>query len=635
MNLHKKNLFANKHFILYFCRNKNDSALKKLLFILLFFVSLSEIYAAPASRTLHTETLAGGSVISYYVRGDEKYRYFLSTDNYTMLKNEDGVFVYAQKDENENLIAGNVCAHNETERTPAETAFLKSITPFLTYSETQIAAFLEKWQDNSPQKAKPAFTVADGNPNSNPDTKNNRHTHNLVILVEFSDKHFVVQNPQQAFYDMLNQQNYSYNGATGSVRDYFSDNSMGEYTPEFTVVGPVTLGNYSNYTSTNDNLATTRNRQMIMDACNAVNGFVNFADYDSDNDGEADNICVIYAGKNSAENKKEDLIWPHCFYLSSKSTLKLDGKIIYNYMCTSELRGEYTTAASMCGIGTFTHEFSHILGLPDMYNDAVSYCLEEWDIMDGGIYNNDGRTPPAYSSYERYFMGWLTPGILDFSENISLEDLKTSNHAFIIANGTLNFNGFVPSPVQFFLLENRQNTSWDEYLPHHGLLVWRINYNAADWKGNIPNNSRRKGIYIIPADGKSNLLTQDGDSFPGTSGKTSYAFQWTNGAYSGTSITNISEESVIVSFDYIDSTITSSHNYIENNNFKIWTNQKTLYISGIDRETQIEVIQADGRTIFRKKTSSFNTEIPVSQAGMYILKLQNNEKKSIKKFVIY
>ena len=598
--------------------------MKRIVFIFALAAALSEIYAAPASRALRTETLDDGTEISYYVRGDEKYRYFLSTDGYTMLRNEDGVFVYAQKDENDSLIAGNVRAHNEAGRTPTETAFLQTLTPFLTYSEAQVAAFLERWQDTAqPQKARKTGVSSAGS--TNPDAQNGRHTRNLVILVNFSDKSFVVSNPQEQFYNLLNEPNYSYNGATGSVRDYFSDNSMGLFQPEFIVTQPVTLPNTLSYYAQSG----PRNRQMIIDACNAVNATVDFADFDSDNDGWVDNVCVIFAGNNAAEGDRT-LINPHVWTLASAMTY--DGKKVYDYLCTSELRGSGKTAASICGIGTFTHEFSHILGLPDMYNDAVLYCLEKWDIMDFGLYNNDGRTPPAYSSYERYFMGWLTPEILNLPANESLEDLKTSNRAFIITNGgTPNFNGFVPSPAEFLLLENRQQTDWDEFLPHHGLLIWRINYYAADWNNNTPNNILRKGIYIIPADGKATIDTQDGDSFPGKLGKTFYAPQWRNNIYLGTSFTYISEESGIISFHYIDGTTTLCS--VVNENFKLWTNQKSLHISGVNGE--VEIIQTDGRTILKKKVSDFDTEIPIPQAGIYVLKLKNNDKVSTTKFIIH
>ncbi|GHT31108.1 hypothetical protein FACS189434_00260 [Bacteroidia bacterium] len=599
--------------------------MKKTLFILFFLFSILDIYAAPANKNLRTETQQNGVTVSYFVRGDEKFRYFLTTDGYTLLRNTDGIFVYAQKDENGNLLAGNILAHNEGERTPAETAFLATIEPFLTYSETQIAAFLEKWQDLSPapQKAKSTFTVAD---NTNPDTKNNRHTHNLVILVNFSDKSFVVENPQQKFSDMLNQTNYRDNGATGSVRDYFSDNSMGTYQPDFVVTAPVTLPQTQAYYAQSE----TRNRQMIVDACNAVNTTINFTEFDSDNDGFVDNVCVIFAGNNASE-MAGNLIVPHTWWLATDITL--DGVKIHDYMCTSELQGNGATAASICGIGTFTHEFSHILGLPDMYNDNVIYCLEEWDIMDYGLYNNVGRTPPAYSAYERYFMGWLVPEILTVPANETLEDLKSANRALIIVNSTLNYNGFLPSPTEFFLLENRQQSDWDSYLPHHGLLVWHINYNAADWNANIPNNPSRKGIYIEPADGRASKPTQAGDTYPGTSGKTSFTPRLWNRTYIGNSLTNIAETDGIISFDYVSGIVTLYNT--ASSDLKVWTSGHHIFLSGIEKNTKIDVYQTDGKQIFSKNTSDFTAETPVLQTGIYVLKLQSNEKTSTIKVVIH
>ncbi|MDR0873562.1 MAG: M6 family metalloprotease domain-containing protein [Prevotellaceae bacterium] len=609
--------------------------MKRIVFILLFLAGVAEIFASPASKNLRTETQANGTTISYFVRGDEKLRYFLTTDGYTLLKNTDGIFVYAQKDENGNLVAGNILAHNKDERTPAETAFLATIEPFLQYSDAQIAVFLGKWEDKSaePQKAKSTFSVSDGNINSNPDTKNGRHTRNLVILVNFSDKSFVVENPQQKFSDMLNQPNYSYNGATGSVRDYFSDNSMGVFQPDFTVVGPYTLPQPVNYYGENDGNNDLRPGQMVVDACNLayLNG-VNFSPFDTDGDNYVDDVFIYYAGYNEAEGAPANTIWPHRDVIHNYTgNITFNGKKIRDYACTSELRS--TTGNVMCGIGTFCHEFGHVLGLPDMYYHDYSY-LDDWDIMDGGLYNNDGRTPPAYSSYERYFMGWLVPEILNAPTNETLEDLKNSNRALIITDAAPNFNGFVPSPKEFFLLENRQQTDWDSYLPYHGLLIWHINYNAADWYNNTPNKPSYRGIFIEPADGRINSFTaRTGQIFPGSSGKTYFSPKFRNNSYLGKSITHIAEENGIISFDYEDGIVTLYN--VADENLKIWTNLHTLYLSGLEKNTQITVLKTDGQVILTKTSSNFDEEIPLLHSGMYLLKLQNGEKTSIHKFVIF
>lgn len=54
----------------------------------------------------------------------------------------------------------------------------------------------------------------------------------LVILVNFKDSKFANTNNQAAMNELMNSDSYTYNGATGSVRQYFSDQSAGELHPK-------------------------------------------------------------------------------------------------------------------------------------------------------------------------------------------------------------------------------------------------------------------------------------------------------------------------------------------------------------------------------------------------------------------
>ena len=63
----------------------------------------------------------------------------------------------------------------------------------------------------------------------------------LLLLVNFSDVQFASSNTQQAFDSLANSPSYTYNGATGSCKQYFTDQSNGKYIPHFDVVGPVNL----------------------------------------------------------------------------------------------------------------------------------------------------------------------------------------------------------------------------------------------------------------------------------------------------------------------------------------------------------------------------------------------------------
>ena len=123
--------------------------------------------------------------------------------------------------------------------------------------------------------------------------------------------------------------------------------------------------------------------RMIVEACNLVaDQGVDMTQYDTDNDGRLDNVFVYYAGHNEAEGAASNTIWPHRSVVTTGD--RVQGKLIYDYACTSELRGSAGT--SMCGIGTFCHEFGHVLGLPDYYDTERSgaYTIGSWDIMCSG-----------------------------------------------------------------------------------------------------------------------------------------------------------------------------------------------------------------------------------------------------------
>lgn len=376
----------------------------------------------------------------------------------------------------------------------------------------------------------------------------------LVILVEFSDNSF--KKTRQNFDDLLNKDGYNYNGATGSAMNYFKDASNGQYVPHFDVYGPYKLDKKMSYYGQNDREGMDMHPdQMVVDAMAKLNAAedINFADYDTDNDGNIDNIFIYYAGYGENEGASENTIWPHAWevydeYVSGQ--LVYDGKRLTGYACTSELQG--VSGSTMCGIGTFCHEFSHVLGLPDFYVTDYSSSHKtpgDWDIMDCGSYLNDGNTPPTYSAHERFYLGWLTPEILNEAGDFELEDIQTSNKAYIITStGTHNLDGGNPNPKTYYLLENRQQIGWDAYLPGHGMMITKTIYDEDKWYNNIPNNSKNsQGYDIIEADGKApnDDYGKPGDLFPGTSKVTNYT------PYAKYPITDIKEVNGVISFVFM------------------------------------------------------------------------------------
>lgn len=323
----------------------------------------------------------------------------------------------------------------------------------------------------------------------------------LIILAQYKDKKFKSNHNLAYYNDLANKPEFtSAYGHVGSVRDYFLSQSNGEFELDFDVVGPVNLpNNYAYYGAhTKNGSNDSKPGTMVAQACNlAKEKFgVNFADYDWDGDGEVEQVYVLYAGQGEAAGGDEDTVWPHEFELSSSdwgSALSLDGVKIDTYACGSEqsitivynnFTGTYKIKEYPDGIGTICHEFSHCLGLPDMYdtNYGGNYGMAAWDLMDQGSYNGDGRgyRPANFTAYEKMYAGWLEPIVLDKPSTIKgMKSASDYGYTFIVYNEADN--------NEYYLLENRQLTGWDAALPGKGLMITHLDYNPYIWQMNNVN----------------------------------------------------------------------------------------------------------------------------------------------------
>lgn len=378
----------------------------------------------------------------------------------------------------------------------------------------------------------------------------------LVLLVGFQDLPF--DQTREDFHKLLNESGYNYNEATGSCRDYFIASSDSVFQPQFDVYGPYTIsGKMEDYGAESGGNHDKDPYSMIIEACvAAVDDGVDFNEYDTNNDGVLDNVFVYYAGHNQAEGGSANSIWPHKSSVAWKNA-KAGGKYLATYACTSEYSGASGTRRA--SIGTFCHEFGHVLGLPDLYDTGYShYTVANWDIMCSGNYNNNGRTPPTYSAYERFFLGWLTPQQLIDKGQYTLEPLQEANQAYIIAEKTHNLNGSYPSPNEFFVLEYRTKTGWDAYLPGSGMLVWHIDFLASAWYSNTPNNGpdflrihleEANGIYWDQRSSSQNGRASD--PYPGTNGVTEFIPKLHDGTVlSDQNLLAITDFGTLISFIY-------------------------------------------------------------------------------------
>ena len=422
------------------------------LFLSALLLSLS-IGAVPAKRQRTVLTLADGSRVTATSCGDENMHFFLTDDGRTFCLGGEG-------------LAYEVGRHR-----------LNSL-----------------WRERSRQRRlhrRVRLTDSSSRTGTGPYTGDKR---GLVILVSFPDRELLYDSAE--YHNYFNQPGYSRFGMTGSVHDYFMAQSYGQFNLSFDVIGPVTVSQPFAYYGSNSTEAGGTDRhpgQMVSEAVLLADPDVNFADYDWDGDGYVEQVVLVYAGYSEAQSPgNPSLLWPHEWSLSAAGdygdgggSLFRDGVWVDTYACSSELRD--STGTALDGIGTACHEFSHCLGLPDLYDtdrtDGSGYGMSMWSVMDEGMYAGRdycGTTPSGYTSYERMCCGWLRPEILtDPCIVTGMPALAQEPRAYILYNG-----GYKD---EYYLLENRQRVGWDTWLPGHGMLVLHVDYDADAWNGNRVN----------------------------------------------------------------------------------------------------------------------------------------------------
>ena len=325
----------------------------------------------------------------------------------------------------------------------------------------------------------------------------------LIILVQFTDSKFKSGHDLALYERIANDENYSGNNFRGSIKDYFKAQSHGQFELDFDVAGICQLQHpYAYYGKNNSQKEDVKPGEMVAEACLwAHEHGINFSKYDWDGDGEVDQVFVLYAGHGEASYDKDpNTIWPHMHYLSASDygkSLSLDGVTVDTYACSSELNGD----GNLDGIGTFCHEFSHCMGFPDLYDTSYAgwFGMGDFDLMCSGSYNGDSKCPAGYSAYEKAECGWLTlkdmTNIEQETSIVGVQPMSADGDAYIIKNKG--------HEDEYYILENRQKTGWDSYLPASGLMITHVDYDADIWDWNMPNTS---GKY---EDANGNTKTND------------------------------------------------------------------------------------------------------------------------------
>ena len=361
--------------------------------------------------------------------------------------------------------------------------------------------------------------------------------HVAVVLVQFQDKFFTVANNQASVNDYYNKycngsedsSPYTGHGSSGAIKEYFSDQSKGQFQPVFDVIGPVTLDNeYAYYGkdagSSKDISYNVFVKESLEKACQLKE---NWNELDNNGDGKVDMVFIIFAGLGqNYTNSYGDIntIWPK----EVPSQYKIGNTIFAGCCSTCELRPTKAvdgviTATTPDGIGVFCHELSHALGLPDFYDtNDKSFGMDYWSIMDYGQYAVNSFTPVNYTAYERDFMQWQPIEELKKPCTLRIPCFSKGGHGYKIVNDA--------NPNEYYVLENRQDYGWDRLCKTrgHGLMVTHVDYDRSAWLANRVNtNASHQRMTIIPANNKliggNNFTTVEewteslkGNLYPGT-----------------------------------------------------------------------------------------------------------------------
>lgn len=447
--------------------------MKKILStVLLLALCALQLHALPAKPVKRIVTLDDGTKVELTLRGDEDYHFWVAADG-TAFEEHKGRYIPVTRDE----VNTRWAKHHKVRGSLAGLD--------LNTLRAKKRGDLKPGQFSGQQRG-------------------------LVILVDYADKPMSVQPTPKAFFnDFFNKVGYNQDGNTGSVRDYFYDQSYGKFDLRFDVVGPIRAKHQMAYYGQNDEDGHDMHaRDLIVEAVEAAADSIDYKNYDWDGDGVVEHIFIVYAGNSEAEGADPNTIWPHMSTVAHYN-LKFDGVSIATYACASEFQGANGTVPD--GVGSACHEFSHCLGLPDTYdvNYSGGVGVESWDVMHRGCYNNSSRTPSGHTSFAKMLVGWLDPVELDTMTPVSgMRPLDEAPEAYIMYNEG--------NRDEFYMLENRQPVKWDAALPGHGLLVYHVDYNKNAWKNNTVNvRPDHQRFSIIPADGRFDYYTQSGDPFPG------------------------------------------------------------------------------------------------------------------------
>jgi len=486
--------------------------MKKTVLILITLLCHVASFASKGWPYPITVSQPDGTQLTIRINGDANFNWVSTLDNVVLKQVGNGYYI-ANIDANGMLTSSGTLAHDADKRSSAEQSLCK---------KQDVKAFLTV--NTRPERL--ATTRGFGGKGSTSFFPHTGSPRAIVLLVQFANRPFKVQ-PRKAFNQYLNSMADKHqdfgnaeNRNTGSVKRYFSDMSGGKFKPQFDLYGPITMPKNAAYYGEGSS-SMERYRELVSEACTMMDDSLDFSKYDADKDGNVDLVYIIYAGYGESVSSIDSTLWPKAFVCGTD--IKKDGKYVRLAGISNELNGHpdvhYSSTSGLLinGVGLFCHEFSHCMGLPDFYptvspqwttangkQDFDAYDnqgMEEWDVMDNGIYLYNGYSPTAYTAWEREKMGWLTIETLTREGKVELKSIDQGGKAYRIKNDK-NTSG-----NEYYIVENIQAKGWNYKLPASGMMVSHVEY--VPWAfsvfhggdNSVNNIKKHPRMTIVPADG--------------------------------------------------------------------------------------------------------------------------------------
>lgn len=635
-------------------------SIKKILFVAGLWIAATcalEVSAKPAWKGTLRLSQPDGTTIAAKLAGDEYGHVMTDLEGNALVQNGDGYWCYAFYSQDgavhsSGIIAGGLNKANPSaKQIPYEALSRNASDRRLAMVQAQHRRYHQTFSKTSTpprantQSSYGSTTISEDQYNSavqyyfgnqtgiysetQPDSSSVATHHCLILLAEFSDLKMTY--PTERFESLIN-------GEAGSAKKYFEDQFLENGNFIFEIGPLVTLSKTHDYYGKNENGKNDINApQAVAEACRlAEKNGIDFSRFDDDGDGVVDNIFLFVAGKDEAEGGGDNCIWSYSWDLESAGIkLTLNGKKIGKYSISSELGLRSNGKYLFTTIGTFCHEYSHSLGLVDMYDTdlessgGASKCL--WGstaLMDRGSHNNEGKTPPYYNAIDRDMLGIG-----------KAEELKEGRYLLepISENGRF-FKYLTSNPGEYYLIECRSNSNWDMYIGGKGLAIYHIDKSGNDtgWSPVYERNATAAERWIsnevncrplhecaemIEAYPKAEDISQVFWPFARNnsySSQTSPAFRFWDGTYSPLAITEIMTVGDKIAFNVIKSESSSPANVI--------SSFKDIFqsIAIIQWSTDLEDSKAEAHIVWGPSGNLTQEELilPYESGSKYAIRLE-------------